>query len=201
MMNRNRCIATMLMLPTLALFPVAALFAEENSSDSTEEGTSVYRTEDEYGRPTFSDKNTKGATKIKVREPMTLPAGALTRPSNFPDTAVQSEKDKVRPVYDQLTILQPQHDAAIRSNSGGLTVVPTFSPALHSNHRLQLVIDKQVYATNQGAAFELDNMDRGVHELRLQIVEVGSDQVIKTSNSISISMLRQSIQRKTPKGS
>ena len=198
MMNRNRCITALLMLPILALFPVTGLVAEENSSESTEEGTSVYRTEDEYGRPIFSDKNTKGAEKIKVREPMTLPAGALTRPSSFPDPAVQSEKDKVRQVYDRLAILQPQHDAAIRSNSGGLIVVPALSPALHSNHRLQLVIDAQVYATNQGSAFELDNMDRGVHVLQLQIVEANGDRVIKTSSPVSISMLRQSVRRPKP---
>jgi len=197
--NRNR-LTQLILLSMVLLLPLSSQ-AEENSRDESsssdeppEEGTSVYRSLDEQGRPVFSDKGSADAEKIKVREPMTFPAGAFKKPSrNLRFESMQSEEDEVKFVYEKLLISDPQDDAAIRSNSGELTVTPYLSPALYSTHRLQLVVDEQVYATNRGDSFQLANLDRGVHVLHLQIVDVNDDTIVKASDPISISILRASI--------
>lgn len=196
MINCNcRCVA--FLMSSIALLGSPALLAAQDSSSRdearVEEGTSVYRTVDEHGHAVFSDKGTTGAEKIKIRETMTFPAAALKKPtSRFPYDGVRSGANKVAYKYHTLEITQPQDDVAIRSNSGSLTVEPYISPALYPNHLLQLVMDQEVYATNQGGAFQLVNLDRGVHILHLQIVDAKGEQVIKASDPISISILRPS---------
>lgn len=195
----RRCLAAFTFLSIIVLLP-AGPFAAENSVRA-EDPTIVYRTEDEQGRPMFSDKGAADAQKIKVRETVTFPAGAFKKPgSSFPYDRIQSKPSEIQHAYDTLVIRQPQDDAAIRSNSGNITVEADLSPSLHPNHRLQLVLDQQVYATNQGAVFQLLNLDRGLHVLRLQIVDVNGDSVIKASEPISISILRPSVLHPGRKG-
>lgn len=184
---------------SIALLLSAGPFAAENNVRA-EDRTIVYRTEDEQGRPIFSDKGAADAQKIKVRETMTFPAAVLKKPGSFRYDGIQSKPGKIRPQYDMLVIRQPQDDATIRSNSGNVTVEADLSPSLYPNHRLQLVMDQQVYATDQSAVFQLLNLDRGVHVLRLQIVEANGDRVIKASEPISISILRPSVLHPGRKG-
>lgn len=198
--SKVRCCPAAFTVLSITLLLLAGLFAAENSARA-EDRTIVYRTEDEQGRPMFSDRGAADAQKIKVRETMTFPAGAFKKPdSSFPYVGIQSKPSKIQHEYDTLVIRQPQDDAAIRSNSGNVTVEADLSPSLYPNHRLQLVMDQQVYATNQGAVFKLLNLDRGVHVLRLQIVDVDDDRVIKASEPISISILRPSVLHPARKG-
>lgn len=207
MLNRNdyRYLAAFTFLTIALLVPVSLSAAEsascaEESASSAEESTSVYRSVDAEGRVVFSDKGSSGAKKIKVRDPITFPPGAFTKPSSSLPRGVEPETDDVKHEYDTLVITQPLDDATIRSNSGNLTVEADLSPSLFPNHRLQLVMDQQVHATNRGAAFQLINLDRGVHELRLQIVDANSDAVIKANDPVHISILRPSILHQNRKG-
>jgi|TARA_Y100000310_G_scaffold345773_1_gene469663 hypothetical protein len=202
MLNRNsRPYLAAITLLSVALSP-AALFAAEESvaTDESEPGQpaeerpTVYRTIDKHGRVVFSDKRSSNAEKIEVKETVTFQPSAVAKPSRrFPSGKTPSEPDKNKREYETLAIRQPQDDAAIRSNSGNLTVTADLSPALYPNHRLELLMDQEVYLSNQGDAFQLVNLDRGVHVLQLQIVESGSDRVIKASDPVSISILRPSV--------
>ncbi|MDO9622405.1 MAG: DUF4124 domain-containing protein [Pseudomonas sp.] len=98
--------------------------------------------------------------------------------------------------YQMLRILVPHPDATIRDNAGNLIVTATSEPALHSGHSFRLLLDGQVVgATGRSPVFPLENIDRGTHQLAVEIVD-SQGRTVERTPSQPLHMQRISLAQK-----
>ncbi|WP_339448222.1 DUF4124 domain-containing protein [Pseudomonas sp. EA_5y_Pfl2_R50] len=100
--------------------------------------------------------------------------------------------------YDMLRILIPEPDATIRSSAGEVIVSVTSEPGLQRGHRYRLLLDGQ--ATGEpglSPVFPLNNIDRGSHNLSVEVLDEQGRTVERTANQpfhmqrISLAQKRQ----------
>lgn len=155
------------------------------------EEKTVFKSKNASGTTVFSDQMTEDAEEIVVETPQTFEAQP-------PSTVFQQQetvaKVETGPAYEILKITSPQHDTAVRSNNGDLTVSFQLKPNLQPNHRVQIVVDGSPGDSKKSTApFTLKNLDRGTHQLQVTIVEDESGEVLQSSNTIATTILRVSI--------
>jgi hypothetical protein len=158
------------------------------------EGTTVYKSEDKSVNPVFSDQKTATSEAIKIKDPMTFPGAAIKKDAEaFNYGGIRSESASELPVvYDTLLISNPEDQQTIRDNAGNLMVEVVAPRNIASEHQLELLIDGNVVSIYDGNGFDLKNLDRGTHELQLQISHTESGEVYKSSPVVSFTMLRYS---------
>ena len=154
----------------------------------------VYRSVDKDGNVIFSDQQTKGAVEVEVKELETVKS--LGVPESNASGA--SKKQPPQLVYKNIAINNPQDDQAVRENSGNLNVTVLVEPKLRGMHKLVLYLDGEEYAAGSSTTFQLENLDRGTHQLRAAVVDADGRQQI-SSKSVKFHMLRQSVLQPKPK--
>ncbi|MCF4995565.1 DUF4124 domain-containing protein [Pseudomonas syringae] len=98
--------------------------------------------------------------------------------------------------YDMLRILIPEPDATLRSSAGELIVSVTSEPGLQKGHRYRLLLDGQtVGEPGLSPVFPLSNIDRGSHNLSVEILDTDNRIVERTANQ-PFHMLRISLAQK-----
>ncbi|MBF8270754.1 MAG: hypothetical protein HW386_2463 [Gammaproteobacteria bacterium] len=147
----------------------------------------VYRSVDKDGNVIFTDQATEGAVKVEIKELETIKSLETTSPA--PSQAQDQTQEKI---YDSLEITNPQNDLAIRENAGNLTVTVAVTPELRSGDNLMLYLDGTKYASGQSTSFQLQNIDRGTHQLRVAISDRDGQEQI-SSTPVSFHMLRYSV--------
>lgn len=97
------------------------------------------------------------------------------------------------PNYDSLQVTSPKHDLAIRENSGNILISVSLSPELSSQHghALEILMDGQVLANSGPTFIDLENVDRGTHNLTARVIDEQGRTLI-TSEPVSFHMLRYS---------
>jgi hypothetical protein len=144
-------------LPLLiCLLPIAAL------------AQTVYESKDNEG-PVFSDTPTPGA------QPIDLP------PPNVIDTPtpVQQQSQSTVPVYTSFTILSPQGQGTVHTNTGRFQVNLALSPALQGGNAIRVSLDESQLPTlrytlqfnitsDEWQSFARDNV---LHQLQVAIVD------------------------------
>lgn len=73
--------------------------------------------------------------------------------------------------YEVLRILSPTPDTTLRGDAGQLIVTATSEPPLHTGHSFRLVMNNQVVAVQQSPVFALSNIDRGTHQVAVEIID------------------------------
>ena len=139
----------------------------------------VYRSVDEDGNIVFSDEASPGAEKIIIPEPQTMPALDIGGSQYKPATKA--------PQPYTVAITEPVDDAAVRDNAGNISVSASVEPGLSSGDRLVIYMDGKEVGT--GAAVNLQNVDRGTHQLRA-VIKDKNGRIRKSSKSVSFHMLR-----------
>lgn len=95
-----------------------------------------------------------------------------------------------------LRVLVPEPDATIRSNAGEVIVSVTSEPGLQRGHRYRLLLDGQPTAEpGPSPVFALSNIDRGSHNLSVEILDAQGRTVERTANQ-PFHMLRISLAQK-----
>jgi hypothetical protein len=98
--------------------------------------------------------------------------------------------------YDMLRILVPETDATIRSSTGEIIVSVTNEPGLQPGHRYRLLLDGQpTAAPGLSPVLPLSNIDRGTHNLSVEILDEQGRTVQRTANQ-PFHMLRISLAQK-----
>ncbi|SDH89000.1 protein of unknown function [Pseudomonas flavescens] len=83
--------------------------------------------------------------------------------------------------YELLRITIPQPDATINDNAGNLIVTVDSDPALHPGHSYRLLLDGQpVGSAGRSPVFRLENVDRGTHQIAVEIITEGGIIVERT---------------------
>lgn len=148
----------------------------------------VYRSVDKNGNVIYSDQQTEGSVKVEVKELETVKS---LDTSNLPPP-IQGKQRKAESYYTDLEITSPRDDEAIRENAGNITVTTSVAPQLQAAHKLVLYMDGKDLVSSRDPLFQLQNIDRGTHQLRVTIVDIdGREQI--SSKTVTFHLLRFSI--------
>lgn len=154
----------------------------------------VFTYVDAQGNRVFTDQPGSGNAK---RVPIAAGNRMSTNPTGAPPV-VAGKKAEAKPLfrYDMLRVLVPEPDATIRSSAGELIVSITSEPGLQRGHRYRLLLDGQPTAEpGPSPVFALSNIDRGSHNLSVEILDELGRTVERTANQ-PFHMLRISLAQK-----
>jgi hypothetical protein len=151
----------------------------------------VYTYIDAEGNRVFTDKPRQGNAELIQLAPTN---GMHSDTHESPPEAAPPSAPALS--YQMLRILVPQPDATIRDNAGNLIVTATSEPSLHSGHSFRLLVDGQATGEpGRSPVFPLENIDRGTHQLAVEIVDALGRTVERTPNQ-PLHMLRISLTQK-----
>ncbi|NUU34727.1 DUF4124 domain-containing protein [Pseudomonas sp. C2B4] len=146
---------------------------------------------DAQGNRVFTDQPKAGNAK-----PVPLaPSNRMPTTQTAPVTSKKTEKQP--PLhYDLLRILVPEPDATVRSTAGEIIVSVTSEPGLQRRHRYRLLLDGRPTAEpGLSPVFPLSNIDRGTHQLSVEIIDEQGQTVERTANQ-PFHMQRVSLKQK-----
>ncbi len=154
----------------------------------------VYRWTDVEGNVVFGDNPPEGvqAERIQLRQPMTTPAMPQAR--EMLERGRETRDETPATPYEHLRIASPGDDEPVRANDGNFTISVEIHPELRtqSGHRLRLIMDGSPVGTSDRPHFEMRNVDRGTHQIRVQVLD-REERVIQESDSIQFHLLRHHI--------
>ena len=100
------------------------------------------------------------------------------------------------PLYQVLRILFPEPDSVVEDAAGNLMVTINSEPALLPEHNYRLLFDgKQAGQPSRSAVFPLENLERGTHQLAVEIID-SQGQVIERTPSQPVHVRRVSLDSK-----
>ena len=151
---------------------------------------------DAQGNRVFTDQPGSGNAK---RVPLAPSNRMSANPTGAAPAAVE-KTPKAKPLlhYNMLRLLIPEPDATVRSTAGELIVTATSEPGLQRGHRYRLLLDgKPTGEPGPSPVFALTDIDRGTHNLSVEIVDAQGRTVERTANQpfhmqrISLAQKRQ----------
>ncbi|MCW2290492.1 hypothetical protein M2262_000542 [Pseudomonas sp. BIGb0408] len=137
----------------------------------------VYTYVDAEGNRVFTDKPRDG----NAQQVQMAPSNRIepAQPRSTPPTAPVAPQPVLG--YELLRITIPQPDATINDNAGNLIVTVNSDPALHPGHSYRLLLDGQpVGSAGRSPVFPLENVDRGTHQIAVEIITEGGIIVERT---------------------
>lgn len=154
----------------------------------------VYKWVGPDGKVTYSDRPQPGAQEIKLpKEPP--PPEVQAAPVSAPAEAKPGEEPAVEfKGYSKVAIVKPKNDEAVRANNGNVDVELTLEPAFDSKlgHTFVVSVDGKPFGEPQTQPkFQLLNVDRGTHSLRVEAKDAKGNTVGDTG-SIVFHVLRVS---------
>lgn len=141
----------------LATFAAHGVHAKEAT-------TTVYKQVMPDGSISYSDQASDRSETLEVSPVPTVPALEQSRRPS------QTDRDESTEQSYQLSVASPQNDSAFYSGNGSMSVSVAIKPELRRGHSLQLILDGQVIRTQTSPHFALDLVDRGTHQLQVNIV-------------------------------
>lgn len=147
---------------------------------------------DADGNRVYTDQPKPGNAKRVEMAPMNqMPViKSPERPRAQPATPVAA------PTYQVLRILFPEPDSVVEDAAGNLMVTINSEPALLPEHSYRLLFDgKEVGPPSRSAVFPLENLDRGTHQLAVEIID-SQGQVIERTPSQPVHVRRVSLSSK-----
>jgi hypothetical protein len=139
----------------------------------------VFTYVDAQGNRVFTDQPKPGNAK---RVPL-APSNRMSVPQTAPAAATSKTEKEPLFHYDMLRILVPEPDATVRSTAGEIIVSVTSEPGLQRGHRYRLLLDGQPTAEpGLSPVFPLTDIDRGTHQLSVEILDGQGRTVERTAN-------------------
>lgn len=140
----------------------------------------VYTYTDADGNRVFTDHPKPGNAK-RVEVAPTNSLGQITAPRTPVVRVVPTEVKP--PAYQMLRILVPEPDAVINDGTGDIVVSASSDPALLPNHNYRLIVDGQPVAEpSRSPVFPVQGLDRGTHQLAVEILDADGLTLERTPN-------------------
>jgi hypothetical protein len=152
----------------------------------------VYTYVDAEGNRVYTDQPHRGAKKVDI-----APSNQIKAAPKAPRQAASS-KPQPGPLfrYPLLRILAPEPDSTIRDIQGNLIVTVTNDPELQPRHTYRLLLDGKTFSEQgRSPVFPMTNIDRGTHQLSIEIVDEFGRVVERTPNQ-PFHMMRISLAQK-----
>lgn len=149
----------------------------------------LYRQVDEQGNVTFTDVPPReGAQPIELppTNRMAPPAAPVLRAGDA------SRGDAEAVTQPRVKITAPAQDATLRANNGLISVELAIEPALGQGQVVRVLLDGGEVARGRQSAFQIENVDRGSHQLRVEIVDAAGKR-LGGSESVTFHLQRYSI--------
>ena len=134
---------------------------------------------DAEGNRVYTDQPKPGnATRVEMAPLNKMPViKGRERPKTPPAPAV------ALPTYQVLRILFPEPDSVVEDAAGNLMVTINSEPALLPEHSYRLLFDgKETGKTGRSAVFPLENLERGTHQLAVEIIDSQGLVIERTPN-------------------
>ena len=147
----------------------------------------IYRTVDKDGKVIFTDVPSEGSEKIELKETTTIKS-LNTEPSS----SVSAPAPQQSISYKSCSILAPADEESIRDNAGNVSVQVAIVPVLQPGHEVVVYLDGMEKLTGTGNTFNLENIDRGTHQVRASVRDPDGHIVI-SSKSTTFHLQRQSV--------
>lgn len=128
----------------------------------------VYTYIDADGNRVFTDQPHRNAKKVEI-----APTNRVDQPTKAPSRASKA-KPAASPIfhYQLLRILAPEPDSTVRDIEGNLNVTVSNDPELQPDHLYRLLLDSKPYGEpTRSPVFPLKNIDRGTHQLSVEIID------------------------------
>jgi hypothetical protein len=154
----------------------------------------VFTYVDAQGNRVYTDQPGSGNAK---RVPLATSNRMSANPGGSAPV-MAGKKTETKPLfhYDMLRVLVPEPDATVRSSAGEIIVSVTSEPGLQRGHRYRLLLDGQPTADpGLSPVFALSNIDRGSHNLSVEILDEQGRTIERTANQ-PFHMLRISLAQK-----
>lgn len=173
------------MLRTLWLLSLVLVSCSVLAQQKDAEQKTVFMTLDKNNVPVFSDNPTPGSKPVTVRD-------QGNRMLSVTPTNVPTKSGVETPAYE-LTLTRPQHKETIRDNNGTVYVSGQVSPMFAQGLRVTLYLDNTMVAGPSGNAnFILHNIDRGEHQLRMELLDENGKLIAQTPET-TIYLFRASV--------
>jgi len=161
-------------------------------------GANIYRYLDSNGNYVFTDRTKPKATQIQIKQQQSFTWRSIPSPT----TATQNPQ--IQKTEYSLTITTPKQNQYIRNiekqlGQGKLEVIARLSPELKNGQIIQAYLDNQPYGEPQiTTTFRLANINRGNHELQLELIDQKSGQKLAYSNLVKFYMHRNIAKKISP---
>ncbi len=177
--------------------PVVVLLVALLSQASLGAGTAYRWVDPTTGAVVFSDTlppqdwPVRDLERIELPQPRTVPAFRPPPPARTPQTSRAAPPSPPRP-YERIWIAWPPNDESIRDNAGNVTVQVGLQPSrLRPGDAVVLYVDGLPTVRASRLQIQLENMDRGTHELRAAVVDPAGNTVIR-SDPVTFTLHRYS---------
>ena len=175
-----------LTLPAALLNVATALIVAATALPAVAE-TKVFITRDADGNPVFSDRKSANSEAHVVKELPSMPAFKTAPPK--PE---QTEPEPALPQYTSLSIISPVDGITLqRGQNGSLQVSGVLTPSLNKGDSIVLRSGSKELARGRQSTFNLTNLDRGEHVLRMSVENAAGEALIK-SQDVTIYVQRAS---------
>lgn len=150
----------------------------------------IYKTVDDEGRVSYSDKPPRGAQRPDTPElpPVnSVPEQALPygRPSD-------PEADSTSQVQYSIEIVAPQPDSSVPPGQRDLAISVNLQPALLPEHTLVYYLDDEPVAEIRSTQHIVREIYRGTHSVRVEVLDA-QGQVLGATNPVTIHVHRPSV--------
>ncbi|KJF80284.1 DUF4124 domain-containing protein [Photobacterium angustum] len=160
--------------------------------------STIYSWTDENGVVHFTDQpQTPDATAYPLS--VTEVSGNIEQTADTIDTQTTDLTVIEEPAKTITTVslVSPMHEQTIRNNEGIINIHAVTNSKLNNQTQAQLVVDGVVKGEPQTElTWTLDNIDRGSHQLQIQLVKGGK--VIASSDSITVYLHRATVKANKP---
>ncbi len=147
----------------------------------------IFMSRDANGNLIFSDRPSKDATPHVVQELPSIPAFRAPK-AETPSPKTQ----QLDHAYTSLSIIHPQDEHALPVGAAGnLLVHGVLTPNLHPDHRIVLLNGATIVAQGRQTQFQLNNLDRGEHNLQIQVRDA-ENKVLIASQVVRVYVQRAS---------
>lgn len=158
----------------------------------------AWRSVDAEGNVEYSDMPRPGAVRIELPAPRVVlprvPDAVEAEPPPVSGNATAREIPRNAVAYSAIAIVDPANDDTLRDNGGNLIVSVSLEPPLQKQfgHRLQLLLDGEIYSTGAVSNFALTEIDRGTHTVQATVLGI-DDAPLATSQPVSFHLHRTSV--------
>lgn len=168
---------------SVLFFVVASTIAITGRAD-------IFKTIDQHGNVTYSDKPSNQAEQINL-PPTPLIHVTTPNPKSTPPTEANENQQLGASSYQQLDINEPSDNKSIHNNTGDVAVSVSLQPSLSSGHTISISVDGKEFYKGTASSTTLNNIDRGTHALQAAILD-HKGQVLIKSKTRTFHLHRQS---------
>lgn len=153
----------------------------------------IYKTVDEQGRVSYSDKPPRGEEQDRSAElPPVNQVPAQQRTSPRQSTSPGPTRDDT--LQYTLSLLSPQQDASVPPGQRDLTIAVQLQPALRPEHQLVYYLDGEPVAESRSTQHTIEEIYRGSHTIRVEALSA-TGQILGSTESVTVHVHRPTVNR------